>query len=74
MAVRYGEAGMIQAKNLTKWYGPTLAVSNISFHIKRGEIVGFLGPNGAGKTTAIRMLTCFLPPRGWRGMIASPTR
>jgi len=61
---------MIQAKNLTKWYGATLAVSNISFHIKRGEIVGFLGPNGAGKTTTIRMLTCFLPPSSGMAKVA----
>lgn len=61
---------MIQAKNLTKRYGPTLAVSNISFHIKRGEIVGFLGPNGAGKTTTIRMLTCFLPPSSGMARVA----
>ncbi len=52
---------MIQVKNLTKYYGPTLAVNNISFHVKEGEIVGFLGPNGAGKTTTLRILTCFIP-------------
>lgn len=53
---------MIDVQNLVKWYGPNLAVNNISFHIPRGHIVGFLGPNGAGKTTTIRMLTGFLPP------------
>jgi ABC-2 type transport system ATP-binding protein len=52
---------MIQVKNLTKQFGPTRAVDNISFHIARGEIVGFLGPNGAGKTTTIRILTTYLP-------------
>ena len=52
---------MIQVKNLTKYFGPTLAVDRISFHIARGEIVGLLGPNGAGKTTTIRILTTYLP-------------
>jgi ABC-2 type transport system ATP-binding protein len=52
---------MIQVKNLTKYFGPTLAVDNISFHIAKGEIVGFLGPNGAGKTTTIRILTTYIP-------------
>ncbi|MCE9589051.1 MAG: ABC transporter ATP-binding protein [Planctomycetes bacterium] len=53
---------MIEVQNLVKWYGPTLAVDDISFSIPKGQIVGFLGPNGAGKTTTLRMLTGFLPP------------
>ena len=53
---------MIQVKGVTKRYGPKTAVSNISFEVERGEIVGFLGPNGAGKTTTMRILTGFLPP------------
>ena len=61
---------MIQAKNLTKWYGPTLAVDHISFHIEKGQIVGFLGPNGAGKTTTIRMLTCFMPASSGSASVA----
>jgi len=52
---------MIRVKNLTKWYGRTLAVDNISFHVKAGTVVGFLGPNGAGKSTTLRILTCYLP-------------
>lgn len=52
---------MIRVKNLTKYYGSTLAVDNISFHVPEGQIVGFLGPNGAGKSTTIRILTCFQP-------------
>ena len=52
---------MIQVDNLTKYFGPVLAVDQISFNIERGDIVGFLGPNGAGKTTTIRILTSFLP-------------
>ena len=53
---------MIQADRLVKWFGPTLAVSDLSFTIEKGQIVGFLGPNGAGKSTTLRMLTGYLPP------------
>ncbi len=58
---------MIQVLNLTKRFGRTCAVRDVSFSIKRGEIVGFLGPNGAGKTTTMRILSCFLPPN--RGIV-----
>ncbi len=53
---------MITVKNLSKFYGTVPAVSDISFDIKKGEIVGFLGPNGAGKTTTMKILTCYMPP------------
>jgi ABC-2 type transport system ATP-binding protein len=52
---------MIQVENLTKFFGPVLAVDHINFQVTRGEIVGFLGPNGAGKTTTMRILTTYLP-------------
>jgi len=52
---------MIDVKNLTKWYGRTLAVDDISFRVSAGSVVGFLGPNGAGKSTTLRILTCYLP-------------
>src|SRR6516162_9671689 len=52
---------MIQVDNLTKFFGPVLAVDHINFQVTRGEIVGFLGPNGAGKTTTMRILTTYLP-------------
>ena len=61
---------MIQAEGLSKRYGRTLAVDNISFEAGRGEILGFLGPNGAGKTTTMRVLTCFLPPTSGRARVA----
>ena len=51
---------MIEVRNLTKRYGPTVAVDNVSFDAKSGEVLGFLGPNGAGKTTTMRILTCYL--------------
>jgi ABC-2 type transport system ATP-binding protein len=52
---------MIEVANLTKRYAGHSAISNISFTVKRGEIVGLLGPNGAGKSTTMRILACFLP-------------
>jgi ABC-2 type transport system ATP-binding protein len=52
---------MIEVENLTKRYAGHTAVSNISFSVGRGEIVGLLGPNGAGKSTTMRILSCFLP-------------
>ena len=53
---------MIEAKGLCKYYGPFIAVENISFVIPKGQVVAFLGPNGAGKTTLMRMLTGYLAP------------
>ncbi|MEO0137868.1 MAG: ATP-binding cassette domain-containing protein [candidate division WOR-3 bacterium] len=53
---------MIEVQNLSKFFGATRAVDDITFKIGKGEIVAFLGPNGAGKTTTMRMLTGFLPP------------
>ncbi len=52
----------IEAEELTKYYGPVLAVNRVSFAVERGEIFGFLGPNGAGKTTTVRMLTGLTSP------------
>lgn len=53
---------MIQVSGLTKDYGLTRAVDNISFKIEKGEVVGLLGPNGAGKSTTMKMLTTYLAP------------
>ncbi len=53
---------MIEVKNVTKKYGSTIAVDNISFEVKDGEVVGFLGPNGAGKSTTMNMLTGYIEP------------
>ncbi|MAB81250.1 MAG: hypothetical protein CMJ89_18035 [Planctomycetes bacterium] len=55
---------MIQVDQVTKRYGPTLAVDRVSFEVKEGEVVGFLGPNGAGKSTLLRMMCTWLPPTG----------
>ncbi len=53
---------MIESQGLSKYFGPFVAIKDISFAIPEGQIVAFLGPNGAGKTTLIRMLTGFLSP------------
>src|SRR3989344_716144 len=53
---------IIETKNLTKKYGNFVAVNDINFHVKKGEVFAFLGPNGAGKTTTIKMLTTLLKP------------
>lgn len=51
---------MIEVEHLTKDYGPIRALDDVSFHVKRGEIVGFLGPNGAGKTTCMKIITGYI--------------
>ena len=61
---------MIRVSLLTKRFGPTVAVDDISFHVSRGEVVGFLGPNGAGKTTTIRVLTGYHAATGGSASIA----
>jgi ABC-2 type transport system ATP-binding protein len=53
---------MIETRDLTKNYGPTLAVDKLNLTVNSGEIYGFLGPNGAGKTTTIKMLVGLLKP------------
>ena len=52
----------IEAANLTRVFGQNKAVKNVSFSLKKGEVLGFLGPNGAGKSTTMRMLTGNLAP------------
>ncbi|MCL4513270.1 MAG: ABC transporter ATP-binding protein [Candidatus Eremiobacteraeota bacterium] len=61
---------MIEVRELTKRFGSIQAVSDLSFTIKDGEILGFLGPNGAGKTTTMRMLSGILPPTSGRAIVA----
>jgi ABC-2 type transport system ATP-binding protein len=53
---------MIEVVNISKYFGTKLAVNNLSFTVKKGEVLGFLGPNGAGKSTTMRMVTGFIPP------------
>ena len=60
----------IQVRNLTKLYGPVVAVDDISFDVATGELVGFLGQNGAGKTTTMRILTTFMPASSGYAQVA----
>jgi len=53
---------VIQVFNLCKSFGPKVAISDVTFDVKAGEILGFLGPNGAGKTTTMRILCGYMPP------------
>jgi len=61
---------VIEVEHLTKRYGPVTAVHDISFQVRKGEILGFLGPNGAGKTTTMRVLTGYMPATEGRVRVA----
>jgi len=61
---------MIQVENLTKYYGDFLAIEDVTFSVKKGEVLGFLGPNAAGKTTTMRILTGFMPPSAGTAKVA----
>ncbi len=61
---------MIEAKGLSKFYGPFVAIKNISFAIPEGQIVAFLGPNGAGKTTTMKILSGYLAASDGEAAIA----
>src|SRR6478735_11884127 len=60
---------MIQVENLSRQFGDFIAVDNLSFSVKPGEVLGFLGPNGAGKSTTMKMLTGFLRPTSGQALI-----
>ncbi|HET6564675.1 MAG TPA: ABC transporter ATP-binding protein [Xanthomonadales bacterium] len=59
----------IEARSLTKHYGSLVAVSDMSFELQAGEVLGFLGPNGAGKSTTMKMLTGFLTPSSGTALV-----
>ncbi len=61
---------MITVQHVSKYYGNHTALADVTFHVKKGEILAFLGPNGAGKTTTMRILTCFMPPSEGRATVA----
>ncbi len=61
---------MIEARGITKRYGPLTAVKDVSFEVGKGSILGFIGPNGAGKTTTMRILTGFLPATAGDALVA----
>jgi ABC-2 type transport system ATP-binding protein len=61
---------MIETHNLTKHFGETVAVDDLTLSIPSGEVFGFLGPNGAGKTTTVRMLTTLIAPTAGTATVA----
>jgi len=61
---------MVEVKNLCKDYGPTRAIDQINFSLKKGDVVGFLGPNGAGKSTTMKIITGFMAPTSGHAQIA----
>jgi len=61
---------MIEAVNLSKYYGEFAATENVSFTVRQGEVVAFLGPNGAGKSTTMKLLTGYLAPSTGSARIA----
>jgi ABC-2 type transport system ATP-binding protein len=61
---------MIEAVGLSKYYGGFAAIENVSFQVRKGEVVAFLGPNGAGKSTTMKLLTGYLAPSAGTARIA----
>ena len=61
---------ILEARDLSKNYGPFQALQGVSFNLEPGEVVGFLGPNGAGKSTTMKILSGFVAPSGGTAMIA----
>ena len=62
VAAESDQPALIEIQGLTKRFGAFTAVNNVSFQVRRGEVLGFLGPNGAGKSTTMRMLAGFMTP------------
>jgi ABC-2 type transport system ATP-binding protein len=65
-----GRQAMIEADNLSKFYGDFAATRDVTFTINRGEVAAFLGPNGAGKSTTMKLLTGYLAPSAGTARIA----
>jgi ABC-2 type transport system ATP-binding protein len=61
---------VIEVKDLTRYYGEIRAIHDVSFQVKKGEILGLLGPNAAGKTTTMKILTCYMPPSSGSARVA----
>ena len=59
----------IRAESISKAFGPTVALDNVSFEVERGELFGFIGPDGGGKTTLFRILVSLLIPNGGRATV-----
>ena len=61
---------MISVEHVTKYFGPFPAVTDVSFEVQQGEVLGLLGPNGAGKSTTMKMVVGFMPPTSGRVTVA----
>src|SRR5271169_3060405 len=61
---------LVQARHVTKWYGPRRAVADVSFTVEPGEIVDLLGPNGSGKSTIFRIICGYLAPSSGSAEVA----
>lgn len=61
---------MIEVKGLTRYYGEKRAIHDVSFDVRKGEVLGLLGPNAAGKTTTMKILTCYMPPTSGDAKVA----
>lgn len=59
----------IRTNNITKIYGSQVVLDQVTFEIRKGEVVGLLGPNGAGKSTLMKIITCFIPPTSGEAFI-----
>jgi ABC-2 type transport system ATP-binding protein len=70
VAIFVREHAVIDVRHLGKTYGTFRALDDVSFHVEKGEVVGFLGPNGAGKTTTMRILTGYMPPSEGQAHVA----
>ena len=64
-----GDPAVIQVENLTRRYGSVQAIQDVSFEVRKGEVVGFLGPNGAGKTTTMRIVTGCIGATSGRALV-----
>ena len=64
----------LEVRNLSKRYGKTVAVDDLSFSVEAGRVTGFLGPNGAGKTTTMRALLGLLRPSGGEALVEGGRR
>ena len=64
------ERKVIEVRDLTRYYGEKLAIHNVTFSVKKGEVLGLLGPNAAGKTTTMKILTCYMPPTSGEARVA----
>ncbi len=61
---------MIEVRDLTRYYGDVRAIHNVTFNVRKGEVLGLLGPNAAGKTTTMKILTCYMPPTSGDARVA----